>query len=54
MPTLQSNCQDLKSTTTRLERLEIPYKMVQLQHSGQFQIAVTDPTGQKAEFIIEP
>ena len=48
------HCKDLKEITNRLERLNVPYAMVQLPHSGQFQIAVTDPAGHKAEFIVEP
>ncbi len=47
-------CKDLKAITARLERLKVPYTTVQLPHSGQFQIGVTDPAGHKAEFIIEP
>lgn len=37
-----------------LRSQKIPYKMVQLPHSGQFQIVGSDPAGHKAEFIIEP
>lgn len=48
------HCTDLQDVQTRLERLGIPYKMVELQHSGQLQIAVTDPAGHKVEFIVEP
>ncbi len=48
------HCKDLETITSRLERLNIPYTMVKLPHSGQTQVAVTDPAGHKVEFIVEP
>ncbi len=48
------HCSDLQDVRNRLERLGIPYKMVELPHSAQVQIAVTDPAGHKLEFIVEP
>lgn len=47
-------CTDLQEVLTRLERLGIPYKLVELPHSSQLQISATDPAGHKVEFIVEP
>jgi catechol 2,3-dioxygenase-like lactoylglutathione lyase family enzyme len=48
------HCTDLQDVLSRLERLGVPYQMMELPHSGQTQIAVTDPAGHKVEFMVEP
>lgn len=48
------HCTDLQDVQTRLTRMEIPFNIVELPHSGQWQIAMTDPAGHKVELIVEP
>lgn len=48
------HCTDLADVRSRLERLSVPYSIVELAHSGEFQIAVIDPAGHKLEFIVAP
>lgn len=46
-------CSESQDVIARLERLGVPYKLVELPHSGQLQINVTDPAGHKVEFLVD-